>query len=63
MYTPVNPSFTIQKWGVRGYKSHGNVILMLSKYQAFQSLLVNVHCILFVCHDAAKLLYILIISE
>ena len=29
MYTPVNPLFTIQKWGVRGYKSHGHVILML----------------------------------
>ena len=23
MYTPVNPSFTIQKWGVRGYSLHG----------------------------------------
>ena len=29
MYTPVNPSFTIYMWGVRGYKSHGHVILML----------------------------------
>ena len=28
MWTPVNPSFTIQKWGARGYKSHGHVILM-----------------------------------
>ena len=28
MYTPVNPSFTILKWGVRGYKVHGHVILM-----------------------------------
>ena len=29
MYTPVNPSFTIYKWGVRGYKTHGHVILMV----------------------------------
>ena len=29
MCTPVNPSFTIKKLGVRGYKSHGHVILML----------------------------------
>ena len=24
-YTPENPSFTISKWGVRGYKSHRHV--------------------------------------
>ena len=30
MYTPVNPSFTIQKWGVRGYSLHGLVFVMLS---------------------------------
>ena len=36
MYTPVHPSFTTQKWGVRGYKSHGHVILMV--YGAFQSI-------------------------
>ena len=29
MYAPVQPSFTILKWGVRGYKSHGHVILMV----------------------------------
>ena len=29
MYTPVNPNFTIQKWGVRGYKSYGHVTLMI----------------------------------
>ena len=29
MYTPVNPSFTIEKWGARGYKSHGHVIQMV----------------------------------
>ena len=28
MYTPVHPRFTILKWGVRGYTSHGYVILM-----------------------------------
>ena len=31
MYTTVNPSFTILKWGARVYKSHGHVILMQSK--------------------------------
>ena len=30
MYTPVNPKFTINKWGARVYKSHGRVILMYS---------------------------------
>ena len=30
MYTRVNPSFTIFKWGVRGYTLHGHVILMVS---------------------------------
>ena len=30
-YIPVHTSFTIQKWGVRGYKSHGHVILMSQK--------------------------------
>ena len=29
MYTPVDPSFTIQKSGVRGYITHGDVILIL----------------------------------
>ena len=28
MYTPVHPRFTILKSGVRGYTSHGHVILM-----------------------------------
>ena len=28
MYTPVNPSFTIYKWGLMGYTLHGHVILM-----------------------------------
>ena len=27
-YTAVNPSFTILKWGVRGYTLHGLVIMM-----------------------------------
>ena len=29
MYTPVNPSFTIYKWGVRGCSLHGHVIMIL----------------------------------
>ena len=29
-YTPVNPSFTISKWGLREYKFHGHVFLMLT---------------------------------
>ena len=28
-YTPVKPQFYIQKWGVRGCKLHGPVIMML----------------------------------
>ena len=28
MYTLVHPSFTIQKWGVRGYSLHGLVFVM-----------------------------------
>ena len=31
-YTPVNPSFTIQKWGLRGYSLHGHVFLMLQAF-------------------------------
>ena len=27
-YTPANPSFTISKWGSRGYTLHGHVFLM-----------------------------------
>ena len=30
MYTPVNPSFTIQKWDVKGYELHGCVAMMLN---------------------------------
>ena len=29
MYTPVNPSFTIYKWGVRGCTLNGHVSMML----------------------------------
>ena len=29
MYTPVNPSFTIQKWGLRGSKSYRYVFVMV----------------------------------
>ena len=32
MYTPVNPSFSIQKWGVRGCSLHGLVFVMYSQY-------------------------------
>ena len=28
MYTPVNPRFTIYKWGVRGSSLHGHVFVM-----------------------------------
>ena len=27
-YTPAYPSFTIQKWGIRGYTLYGHVFLM-----------------------------------
>ena len=27
-YTPAYPSFTVQKWGLRGYSLHGHVFLM-----------------------------------
>ena len=30
MYTPVNPSFTIYKWGLRGSKLHRRVFVMKS---------------------------------
>ena len=30
MDTPVNPSFTIYKWGVRGSSLHGHVFMMIS---------------------------------
>ena len=28
LYTPVHPSFAIQKWSVRGYSLHGFVFVM-----------------------------------
>ena len=28
MYTPVNPIFSIQKWGVKGSSFHGHVSMM-----------------------------------
>ena len=37
MYTPVNPSFTIQKWGLRGSKLYRDVFVMLRKYQSLLS--------------------------
>ena len=30
MYTRVNPTFSIVKWGLRGCSLHGHVILMIS---------------------------------
>ena len=30
MYTPVNPSFTIEKWGLRGTKLYRRVFVMLT---------------------------------
>ena len=34
MYTPVHPSFTVQKWGVRGYSLHGHVFVMRLEAQS-----------------------------
>ena len=31
MYTPVNPSFTISKWGARWCKLHGRVCMMYDR--------------------------------
>ena len=39
MYTPVNPSFTIKKWGVMGSSLHGHVILMNTN--SFNQLVTN----------------------
>ena len=41
MYTPVNPSLTIQKWGLRGSKLYRYVFVMLRR------LLKAIKCILF----------------
>ena len=30
MYTPGNPSFSIQKWDVRGFSLHGLVFVMIA---------------------------------
>ena len=30
-YNPVNPSFTIFKWGLKGYTLHGHVFIMKSQ--------------------------------
>ena len=34
-YTPAYPSFTIEKWGIRGYTLYGNVFLMISSETAW----------------------------
>ena len=60
MYTPVNPSFTIQKWGVRGYSLHGHVFMMvysdkllcmLSLEQTFQPAASNSELVISVLSD------------
>ena len=38
MYTPVNPSFTIQKWGLRGSKLYRNVFVMTDTKRNVQAL-------------------------
>ena len=35
LYTPVNPSFTILKWGLRGCSLHGHVFVMSRAYGYF----------------------------
>ena len=34
MYSPVNPSFTIQKWGLRGSKLYRRVFVMTNMLSA-----------------------------
>ena len=53
MNTPVNPSFTISKWGVRGSSLHGHVCMMLGW---FVSLLDAKQLLLFNCAETAKVL-------
>ena len=36
MYTPVNPSFTVQKWGLRGAKLYRHVFVMPDGLTLFQ---------------------------
>ena len=42
IYTPVNPSFTIWKWGLRGSKLYRYVFLMQSKFSKTHSALLKV---------------------
>ena len=37
-YTPVNPSFTIYKWGLRGSKLYRHVFVMLSAHRSIRQL-------------------------
>ena len=46
MYTPVNPSFTIYKWGVRGSSLHGNVFVMRNQIVSEASLGERLHKVL-----------------
>ena len=40
-YTPANPSFTIEKWGLRGYSLHGHVFLMPVIHHTIQNTLIK----------------------
>ena len=44
MYTPVNPSFTILKWGLRGSKLYRRVFVMLLQMYIYEK---GIWCILF----------------
>ena len=49
MYTPVNPSFTILKWGLRGSKLYRHVFVML-----WPTLLTVVLPVVFLCSDVSS---------
>ena len=38
MYTPVNASFAILKWDIRGYILHGHNILMIQRQYSMHNL-------------------------
>ena len=52
MYTPVNPSFTILKWGLRGSKLYRHVFVML-----WPTLLTVVLPVVFLCSDVPSYQY------
>ena len=39
-YTPANPSFSILKWGLRGYTFHGHIFLMDGKSRFLENALI-----------------------